>query len=220
VLSVAVVDEHPVARHGVAAILAGTDLKVVASVDRVWDLPDLATLDLVMLGLNPDGGAASIEAISRLRVRTQVLVMSASGHASNVVAAIRAGANGYLTKHSDATNIRCAAQTAAAGGFVLSPELADILHAEMRRPDPSPTGRPVPAPLASCQRAVLSPREREALIWIARGLTHAQTARRMGVGKSTVDTYIERIRAKLQVGNKAELTRAAIEMLWQPETLR
>jgi DNA-binding CsgD family transcriptional regulator len=59
---------------------------------------------------------------------------------------------------------------------------------------------------------VLSPREEETLDLIARGFTHAQVARRMGISKATVDTYVERIRGKLQVGNKAELTRAAMRL--------
>jgi DNA-binding NarL/FixJ family response regulator len=63
----------------------------------------------------------------------------------------------------------------------------------------------------------LSPREEQALELIARGFTHAQAARRMGVSKTTVDTYVERIRIKLQVGNKAELTRAAINRAAQAQ---
>jgi DNA-binding NarL/FixJ family response regulator len=80
--------------------------------------------------------------------------------------------------------------------------LADILHTQM-------TGQARPSP--PDPRALLSPREEQALDLIARGYTHAQAATRMGVTKATVDTYVERIRAKLQVGNKAELTRAALQ---------
>jgi DNA-binding CsgD family transcriptional regulator len=58
----------------------------------------------------------------------------------------------------------------------------------------------------------LSPREQEALHHIARGLTHAQAARRMGISQTTVDTYIKRIRFKLGPGNKADLTRRAVEL--------
>jgi DNA-binding NarL/FixJ family response regulator len=62
------------------------------------------------------------------------------------------------------------------------------------------------------ERSKLAPREVEALGHIARGLTHAQAAKRMGVRESTVDTYVKRVRAKLNLGNKAELTRKAIEL--------
>ena len=65
---------------------------------------------------------------------------------------------------------------------------------------------------AEAERSKLAPREVEALGHIAHGLTHAQAATRMGVRESTIDTYIKRIRGKLKVGNKAELTRKAIEL--------
>jgi DNA-binding NarL/FixJ family response regulator len=63
----------------------------------------------------------------------------------------------------------------------------------------------------------LSPREQEALTYIARGFTHQQTATRMGVSKATVDTYIARIRTKLNLGNKAELALAALRYLSPPQ---
>jgi DNA-binding NarL/FixJ family response regulator len=96
-----------------------------------------------------------------------------------------------------------AVRTVVAGGFALSPQLADILQAELGR-SPRGPGADIPE---------LSVREDQALMLIARGFTHGQVATRMGVSKSTVDTYVERIRSKLQVGNKAELTRAALERM-------
>ena len=93
-----------------------------------------------------------------------------------------------------------AVETVAAGGFAMSSQLADILQAGFAVQPP--TAPPGPQ---------LSAREEETLGLIARGLTHAQVAKRMGVSKATVDTYVERIRAKLQVGNKAELTRVALQ---------
>jgi two-component system, NarL family, nitrate/nitrite response regulator NarL len=85
----------------------------------------------------------------------------------------------------------------------MSSQLADILHAGLA------TSAPPAAP--SEARPDLSAREEQTLELIARGFTHAQVATRMGVRKATVDTYVERIRGKLQLGNKAELTRAALE---------
>ena len=96
-----------------------------------------------------------------------------------------------------------AVRTVASGGFALSSQLADILQGELARV-PAAAGTTAATP-------ALSPREEEALDLVARGLTHAQAASRMGVSRATVDTYVERIRAKLHVGNKAELARAAIE---------
>jgi DNA-binding CsgD family transcriptional regulator len=76
-----------------------------------------------------------------------------------------------------------------------------------------PTGGPVRPAATGSAAERLSERERETLAWIAAGYTHQQTARRMSVSKSTVDTYIARVRGKLGVGNKAELALAAVTVL-------
>lgn len=211
VIRLAIVDDHPLARRGVESVLAGLeDLTVVASVGTVAELPDPRTLDLVILDLYLADGVPCTEAVAALRPHTRVLVLSASRVPADVVAVIRAGANGYLTKSAEPEMLVSSVQTVATGGFALSAELADILQAELAAPGRSTGTAKKPT---TEKAAELSPREREALSWIARGYTHAQTATRMDVTKATVDTYVERIRAKLQLGNKAELTRAAIDLL-------
>ncbi|RKF22859.1 LuxR C-terminal-related transcriptional regulator [Micromonospora globbae] len=167
-------------------------LSTAAEVDH----PDVIVMDLYL-----DGSAPSLAEISDLASIARVLVISASGRAGDVLGAIRAGASGYLTKQSTPELLASAVTTLAAGGFSLSAELADIVQAALSdRPDHQ-------------RKAALSPREEQTLSLIARGLTHGQIATRLGVRKATVDTYVERIRAKLQVGNKAELTRAALSRL-------
>ena len=208
-IRLAIVDDHPLARRGVESVLAGIeDLTVIASVGTVAELPDPRTLDLVILDLYLADGVPCTDAVRALRPHTRVLVLSASRVPADVVAVIRAGANGYLTKSAEPEMLVSSVQTVATGGFALSAELADILQAELAAPAASTTPARKPD-----KAAELSPREREALGYIARGYTHAQTATRMDVTKATVDTYVERIRAKLQLGNKAELTRAAIDLL-------
>jgi DNA-binding NarL/FixJ family response regulator len=114
-------------------------------------------------------------------------------------AVLRAGARGYVTSHSDGSIIVDALVTAGQGGFYVCPELTERFHSEVvRNVSDNPSG--------------LAPREAETLRWIARGLTHSQIARRMGLTEATVNTYAKRIRAKLNAGNKAELTRIAIEL--------
>jgi DNA-binding NarL/FixJ family response regulator len=191
---VAIVDDHPIARRGVASALAdAADISVVASVDSPAEL-DAAGVDLIVLDLYHDGDEPGIDAVSAWSARTRVLVMSASGRPRDVLGAVRAGAGGYITKRAQPALFIAAVHTVAAGGFWLSSQLADIVLSEPATPP----------------RGHLSPREEQTLDLIARGYTHAQVATRMGVTKATVDTYVERIRAKLQVGNKADLTRAAI----------
>jgi two-component system, NarL family, nitrate/nitrite response regulator NarL len=201
---IAIVDDHPIARRGVAGALAEAgDFEVVASVDVADALgPVLADAGLmpevVILDLYHDGDEPCLGAVEALSARTRVLVMSASGRPADVLGAVRAGAGGYITKQAQPALFATAVRTVAAGAFWLSSQLADLLQLHL-----TGSARPDPA-------ARLSPREEQALDLVARGFTHAQTATRMGVSKSTVDTYVERIRGKLQVGNKAELTRAAM----------
>lgn len=214
---VAIVDDHPIARHGLQSILAEAgDMQVSAAVATPAELgrgdngagrPDVIILDLYY---HDDG--ACLDVIPRLRQDGKVLIVSASCRPADVLGAIRAGACGYVTKLADPPMLIAAVRTVASGGFALSSQLADILQAELARV-PAAAGDTVPArdTAAAAGRPALSPREEEALDLIARGLTHAQAASRMGVSRATVDTYVERIRAKLHVGNKAELTQAAFE---------
>jgi len=210
-IQVAIVDDHPVARRGLESILAEAgDIQVSAAVATPAELsvagPGAVRPDVIMLDLYNDGDEPCLGVIPELRQDHKVLVVSASGRPADVLGAIRAGACGYVTKLADPPMLVAAVRTVAGGGFALSSQLADILQGELAR---------VPAAAGTTAGAAgapaLSPREEEALDLIARGLTHAQAASRMGVSRATVDTYVERIRAKLHVGNKAELARAAIE---------
>jgi DNA-binding NarL/FixJ family response regulator len=207
-IQVAIVDDHPLARRGMASILdeAG-DITITRSTASPVELLASAqpeeVADVVLLDLYHGDDEPCLPIVAELRTVMKVLVVSASARPADVLGAIRAGANGYVTKLADPSMLVSAVRTVAAGGFALSSQLADILQAELvgaRSDEPVPT-------------SPLSPREEQALTLIARGFTHAQTATRMGVSKATVDTYVERIRAKLQVGNKAELTRAALTRL-------
>ena len=115
---------------------------------------------------------------------------------AEVLAAMQAGARGYLTKHASGDVLVAAVRSVAAGEPVVQGPLSSVRLITR-------TGPVAP-------REVLSEREQQALAYIARGFTHQQTATRMGVSKATVDTYVARIRTKLRVGNKAELALAAL----------
>ncbi len=203
-IQVAIVDDHPLARRGLAAILAEAgDIAVAVSTPSPVALLEsaAAAADVVLLDLYHSNDDPCLPTIAQLRTVTKVLVISASARPADVLGAIRAGASGYVTKLADPEMLVSAVRTVAAGGFALSSQLADILQSQL-------TNIPTPQP-----QSPLSPREEQALTYIAKGFTHAQTATRMGVSKATVDTYVERIRAKLQLGNKADLTRAALSQL-------
>lgn len=200
-IRVLVVDDHHVTRYGVEHLLAGSgDVEVVGSAASLEEaLPVLDRgVDVVVLDLYLGVPEPALDVVARLSSTHRVLVMSASRSRPDVLAALRCGADGYLTKDTDDAEFLAAVRVVADGGFSLSSSVADVLEAHLE-------AQPATAP-------ELSAREAEALGWIARGFTHAQTAQRMGISSSTVDSYVERIRRKLGLGNKAELTAKAIEL--------
>jgi len=206
-IQVAIVDDHPVALRGLQSILAEAgDIQVSGAVATPAELslaaPGRDRADVILLDLYHDGDQPCLGVIAELSRDHKVLVVSASGRPGDVLGAVGAGACGYVTKLADPVLLVAAVRTVAGGGFALSSQLADIVRGELAR---------VPAARAVAGAPALSRREEEVLDLISRGLTHGQTASRMGVSRATVDTYVERIRAKLHVGNKAELTRAAME---------
>lgn len=199
-IRIAIVDDHPVARWGMQHMFGEQpDIDIVVSTADPDQLDPAVPIDVVVLDLYLRGETPSLQTIRTLTQRSRVLIMSASGRQSDVLDALRAGADGYLTKHTGDAEFVTAVRAVAAGGFYLSSTVADLLQSDLDR-------TPAAAP------PKLSPREEEALSYIARGFTHAQTASRMGITPATVDTYVERIRRKLGLGNKAELTRIAIQL--------
>ena len=209
-IGIAIVDDHPIALRGIEYLLADVDdIDVVVTAASVAELrgrlarsPDAPAPDVILLDLYHDGESACFEAIAELAATVRVLVISASGRPEDVTGAIRAGACGYITKNTPLEQFRTAIYTAAGGGFWLSSQLADILCTQLGVPEPRKGSGGGPQPLA--------PREEETLSLIARGFTHSQVASRMGISRATVDTYVERIRAKFNIGNKADLTRLAL----------
>jgi two-component system, NarL family, nitrate/nitrite response regulator NarL len=192
----------PGGEGGVLAEAAGA----AQLIDRLTsDAASGADYDVVLLDARTYDAAPLLALVARLSAGYPVLLMSTSDRAGAVLEALRTGARGCVTPDCSAQVLTAAAGTVAAGGIALSAEFAGMLQATPARyPDGPAAARPDLA-------TRLSAREDEALSLIANGYTHAQVARRMGVTKSTVDTYVERIRTKLKVGNKADLTRAAIE---------
>ena len=210
-IRVAIVDDHPVARCGMEHIFdAEPGLQVVGAVACLTELRagmqsgDIAP-DVVILDLYLDNGRLSSGQIAEVTRRCPVLVVSVSARRQDVLAAIRAGAGGYLVKTAAVDAFAAAVRTVIGGGFYVSSQLADLIDASAAAAAEGP-GKSNADPMA------LAPRERQALSLIAQGFTQAQAAVRMGVSPATIDTYIKRIRRKLGPGNKAELTRRAIEL--------
>ncbi|RBM19802.1 DNA-binding response regulator [Streptomyces sp. PT12] len=210
-ITVMVVDDHPMWRDAVARDLTEAGLDVVATagegpaaVRRARAVrPRVLVLDLNLPGLP---GAEVCRQLAG-EEGVHVLVLSASGEEADVLEAVKAGATGYLVKSASAAELVDAVRRTAVGDPVFTPGLAGLVLGEYRRlaTSPPPTtanGTPVPH---------LTEREREVLRLVAKGLTYRQIAERLVISHRTVQNHVQNTLGKLQLHNRAELVRYAIE---------
>jgi DNA-binding NarL/FixJ family response regulator len=201
VIRILVVDDHPIFRDGLAAALArfdGFDVVGVASTgEEAVELAITRTPAVVFMDLNLPG-ISGVEATRRIvaeRSGVAVLALTMVDDDDTVLAALRAGACGYILKGSTGEEIAAAARTAATGGAVFGPGIAARVLA-------AATGRRPPMRDGS-----LTERERDVLSMIAEGANNTQIARALGLSLKTVQNYVSRVLDKLQV---ADRTQAAI----------
>jgi DNA-binding NarL/FixJ family response regulator len=199
-LTIAIIDDHPVKRAGLEKFVAETPgLTVGTSVGAVEDLTGDARFDVAIMDVPLRPGGPALTAVASLVSRAPVVISSAWERPLTFGAMLRSGVRGFVASRADGRIIVSALVTVGEGGFYVCPQLAARFQSELvRNVNEDPAG--------------LAPREVETLRWIARGLTHSQIAGRMGLTEATVNTYAKRLRAKLNAGNKAELTRMAIEL--------
>lgn len=201
---VMVVDDHPIWREAVARDLGDRGLDVVATAAdgaaavRIATAvrPDVVLMDLRMPHLS---GAEATEAIVRTLPEVRVLVLSASAEQGDVLGAVRAGAAGYLVKSAGADELVDAVVRTAGGHAVFGPGLAGLVLGEYRRLEAAPT------------EPRLTPRETEILRLVAKGLTARAIAERLTVSHRTVENHVQNSLRKLQLANRVELARYAIE---------
>ncbi|HEU5473097.1 MAG TPA: response regulator transcription factor [Actinophytocola sp.] len=205
-ITVMVVDDHPMWRDGVARDLAerGFDVRATAG-DAAAAVRIAGTVcpDVVLMDLNL-GSVSGVDAIRQITARltgTRVLVLSASGEHADVLEAIKAGASGYLVKSASAQELVDAVTRTAAGDAVFTAGLAGLVLGEYRRmaAEPEDTG------------PRLSERETEVLRLVAKGLTARQIADRLFLSHRTVENHVQSTLRKLQLHNRVELARYAIE---------
>lgn len=198
-----IVDDHPMWRDAVERDLASAGFSVVAvastgteAINRcLATRPDVVVLDLQ---IPPPNGAEVTRAIAG---STRVLILSASGEQTDVLEAVKAGATGYLVKSASSAELISAVQRVAAGEAVFTPGLAGLVLGEYRRIDDEPD----PA------TPHLTDRETEILKMVAKGLTSTQIAERLVISHRTVQNHVQNTLGKLQLHNRVELTRYAIE---------
>jgi DNA-binding NarL/FixJ family response regulator len=204
-IRVYLVDDHGLFRSGVRAELrngvevvgdAGTVLDAVAGIAET--APDVVVLDVHL----PDGGgAAVIEGVAHAGVDTRFLALSVSDAADDVIAVIRAGARGYVTKTIAPSDLSEAIRRVYEGDAVFSPRLAGFVLDAFA--GALPVGEIDP------ELDQLTPREREVLRFIARGYAYKEAARELHISVRTVETHVSSVLRKLQLSSRYELTRWA-----------
>jgi DNA-binding NarL/FixJ family response regulator len=206
---VAIVDDHGLFRAGVRAELEG-HVELVGEAATVPEAVSLVTEqrpDVVLLDVHmPDGGGvAVIKGVAGAAPDTLFLALSASDAAEDVIATIRAGARGYVTKNIATDELLDAIDRVRSGDAVFSQRLAGFVLDAFAGPAPT-GGRDADPELDQ-----LTAREREVLRHIARGYMYKEIALRLGISAKTVEAHVSAVLRKLQLSNRHELSRWAAE---------
>ena len=200
-MKVFLVDDHSLFRAGVRSELrgevdvvgeAGTVDEAVAGILR--DRPDVTVVDVHMPG---GGGRAVIERVRHDWPEATFLALSVSDSAEDVVAVIRAGARGYVTKSIDPADLVAAIRRIHDGDAVFSPRLAGFVLDAFSGQLPAPSNPELDQ---------LTAREQEVMRLIARGYTYREVASRLHLSVKTVETHVSAVLRKLQLSNRHELT--------------
>lgn len=196
-IRIAIADDHPVVREGLVAMLetepdfevagtAATGAEAAALVARVD--PDVMLLDLELPELD---GVGVLRRLAAEGARVRVIVFTVFDTDERIIAAVEAGAPGYLLKGAPRGELFAAVRTVAAGGSLLAPVASSAVLRRVR--GEAPTGGPS-----------LTPREREVLQALARGLGNKQIAAQLGVSERTVKFHVSSLFEKLGAGNRTE----------------
>ena len=199
-IRVAIADDHPVVRDGLAAMLeTQPDLEVVGQAENGPDAvslvtsrrPDVLLLDLEMPGLD---GVGVLRRLRELDSPARAIVFTVSDTDDRIIAAVEAGAVGYLLKGAPRADVFAAVRTVAAGGSLLAPVAASALLRKMRGDGPA-----------------LTQREQSVIEHLARGLGNKQIAATLGISERTVKFHLRAIFEKLGATNRTEAVTLAMQ---------
>ena len=207
-IKVMVVDDHPMWRDGVARDLTEAGFAVVATAANGTEAltrapaarPQVVVLDLQIPAPN---GVEVTATLVKNDPAVRVLILSASGEQDDVLQAVKAGATGYLVKSASRAELVAAVRRVAEGDTVFTPGLAGLVLGEYRRLSDVPSTDP--------DTPRLTDRETEVLRLVAKGLSYKQIADRLFLSHRTVQNHVQNTLRKLQLHNRVQLVRYAIE---------
>jgi DNA-binding NarL/FixJ family response regulator len=202
---VLIVDDHPVVRDGLRASLSSIDgFRIVGeagsgeqALDAVARTPvDVVLMDIQMPGM---GGIEATRTLCARHPSVAVLILTMYGEDEFVLAALRAGARGYLLKGAQQVDVIRTITAVARGDAVIGHDVADLLLTALRVPAPAPSVFPQ-----------LTTREREILTLLADGLSNGPIGRRLGLSPRTVANHVSNILTKLGLSGRAEVAAWAV----------
>jgi DNA-binding NarL/FixJ family response regulator len=200
-ITVMIVDDHPIVRAGIIGVLSGEeDLRVVgeaSSADEAVIAARALQPDVVLMDLRMPGGDGVVATAGVLTAapKARVVVLTTYESDADILRAVEAGAAGYLLKDVARADLVTAIRAAARGETVLAPSVATRLVDRMRRPAPADS---------------LSPRELEVLRLVAKGLSNADIGRELYISEATVKTHLLRTFAKLGVSDRTAAVTTAL----------
>nr|WP_228506594.1 response regulator transcription factor [Frigoribacterium sp. VKM Ac-2530] len=228
-----VVDDHPIMRQGLTAMLTATpDFEVVGqacdgveAVELAAELrPDLVLMDLRMPRLD---GVAATEAVLRDVPTARVVVLTTYESDDAILGAVEAGASGYLLKAAPEEELLAGLRSVVAGQVALAPSMAALLVGRARRTAAQAdaagsegaggvAGAAVAGGSVSSRPTPLSPRETQVLVLVAEGCSNREVGLRLFVGEATVKTHLQHVFEKLGVGDRTRAVTLAMERGWLP----
>jgi two-component system, NarL family, response regulator NreC len=208
-IRVLIVDDHAIVRSGLRLLISGQgDMTVVGEAGSTQDgieaaerlSPDVALIDLSLPG---EGGIEAIRRLRRTRPRVRTVALTMHDDPAYLRSVLSAGGSGYVVKRAADTELLAAIRTVREGRPFVSPMLTDA--------EPEIPAAPLVSGQAETALTRLSARERQVLVLLAHGHTHAQMAEQLGISVKTVETHRARLSEKVGLKSRSDLVRLALE---------